>query len=69
MTSVCKPGLDKSEAGAPEAEVEITPEMIEAGVSVLWESGGHEPMDGVDQLVIERIFVAMSRVAVYLSSR
>jgi hypothetical protein len=31
---------------------------------VLWDSGAHEPMDGVDQLLIERIFVAMSRVAV-----
>jgi hypothetical protein len=67
MVSVCEPGLDKSEAGAPEAEVEIRPEMIEAGVSVLWESGAHEPMNGVDQLLIEKIFAAMSRVAIYRS--
>ena len=64
MVSVYESRLDSTEAGAPAKEIEITPEMIEAGVSVLWESGAHEPMDGVDQLLIERSFVAMSRVAV-----
>jgi hypothetical protein len=64
MPDVHLPSPDSVEAGAPEAEIEITPEMIEAGVCVLWDSGAHEPMDGVDQLLIERIFVAMSRVAV-----
>jgi hypothetical protein len=49
---------------APGNEIEITPEMIEAGVRVLWDSGAYEPMDGVDQLLIEKIFVAMSRVQV-----
>jgi hypothetical protein len=45
--------------GAP--EIEVTPAMIEAGVSVLWESGALETfMDGVDQLLIEKIFIAMS---------
>jgi hypothetical protein len=67
MTNVHLPGLDFVEAGAPETEIEITPEMIEVGVRVLWDSGTHEPMDGVDQLIIERIFVAMSRVAVHPS--
>ena len=38
--------------------------MIEAGVRTLWESGAVEtPMDGVDQLLVERIFVAMSRAS------
>jgi hypothetical protein len=64
MICVQSPSLDSVEAGAPEGEIEITPDMIEAGVRVLWDSGAHEPMDGVDQLLIERIFVAMSRVAV-----
>jgi len=64
MADVHLRGLDSVEAGAPEKEIEITPEMIEAGVCVLWESGAHEPMDGVDQLLIERIFVTMSRVSV-----
>ena len=38
--------------------------MIEAGVRTLWESGAVEtPMDGVDQLLVERIFVGdVSRV-------
>jgi hypothetical protein len=57
-------------AGAPEAEIEVTPAMIEAGVRVLWDSAMVEqPMDGPDQLVIERIFLEMSRVAVTRSSR
>ena len=67
MCHVHSPSLDSVGAGAPEAEIEITPEMIEAGVRVLWDSGAHEPMNGVDQLLIERIFVAMSRVAVQRS--
>jgi hypothetical protein len=31
MDIVCWPSLDSVEAGAPEAEIEITPEMIEGG--------------------------------------
>jgi hypothetical protein len=42
MDSVHMPSLDSVEAGAPEAEIEITSEMIEAGVTVLWESGALE---------------------------
>jgi hypothetical protein len=61
---VHSPSPDSVEAGAPVNEIEITPEMIEAGVCVLWDSGAHEPMEGVDQLLIEKSFVAMSRVAV-----
>jgi hypothetical protein len=54
-----KPSEPHKAAGAP--EIEITPDMIEAGVRVLWESGVVEtPIDGVDQMVIQRIFVAMS---------
>lgn len=54
--------LDPVEAGAPEAEVEITPEMVEAGICVLWDSGAVEtPMDGADRELVKRIFVAMSR--------
>jgi hypothetical protein len=41
-------------------EIEVTPEMIEAGLHVLWESGAIEnPMDGVDQKLVRKIFVAM----------
>lgn len=63
MDHVYSLSLDSVEAAAPEAEIEITPEMIEAGVRVLWDSGAHEPMDGVDQLLIKRIFIVMSRVS------
>lgn len=42
-------------------EVEVTPEMIEAGVRVLLESGAIEtPMPGADPYLVQRIFVAMS---------
>jgi hypothetical protein len=48
-------------AGAPDAEIEVTPAMIEAGVGILWASAALEhPMDGVDQILVEEIFVAMS---------
>jgi hypothetical protein len=53
------PTDEAESAGAPETEV--TPEMIEAGISVLWKSGAVEtPMDGVDQMLVQKIFVAMS---------
>lgn len=67
MDSVHMPSPDSVEAGAPADKIEVTPDMIEAGVRVLLDSGAHEPMEGVDQLLIEKIFVAMSRVAVDLS--
>jgi hypothetical protein len=49
-------------AGAP--EIEVTPAMLGAGVRVLWNSGALEtPMDGVDQLLVQDIFVAMLHVS------
>jgi len=32
MNDVCESGLDNSEAGAPDTEIEVTPEMIQAGL-------------------------------------
>lgn len=58
MENVHSPRL--VEAGAPEAEIEITPEMIEAGVCVLWESGAIEaPMEDFNRELVQKIFVAM----------
>jgi hypothetical protein len=46
------------ETGSP--EIEITPAMIEAGVTVLWESGAIEtPMDDLDRNLVRQIFLAM----------
>jgi hypothetical protein len=61
MASVCQPCLGISEAGAPVSEIEITPEMIEAGVRVLWDSGAVETtMENADRSLVMKIFVAMS---------
>ena len=61
MCHVDLPGLASVEAGAPEAEIEITPEMIEAGARVLWDSGAVEtPMEKADRTLVQKIFVAMS---------
>jgi hypothetical protein len=50
------------DAGAP--EIEVTPEMIAAGVRVLWDSGAAEvPNLGADQDLIQKIFVAMSQAS------
>ena len=50
------------DAGAP--AIEVTPEMIEAGTRTLWDSGVVEtPIDGVDQMVVQKIFVAMALVS------
>ena len=52
--------MDREAENNPE-RIEATPEMIEAGVRVLWKSGAVEtPMDGVDQMLVQKIFVAMS---------
>jgi hypothetical protein len=37
---VHSPSLDSVEAGAPEVEIEITPEMIEAGTGELYQDWG-----------------------------
>jgi hypothetical protein len=54
--------LDKAApegAGAPEEEIEITPEMIEAGVCVLWNSGAVENPSSADHILIQEIFSVM----------
>ena len=59
MPNVHSPSLDSVEAGAPEAEIKITPEMIEAGVNVFrirYAPGFY--MDS-DRSLIQEIFVAM----------
>lgn len=49
-------------AGAPEDD--ITPAMIEAGVTVLWDSGAVEVANlGADQELIREIFFVMSRAS------
>jgi hypothetical protein len=50
----------KEAAGAPEHEIEVTPEMIEAGVSIL--ASFHPEYDLVEEMTKE-IYVAMRRVA------
>jgi hypothetical protein len=68
MILVPSPGAESLGTGAPAKEIEITSAMIEAGIRVLWESGAVEnPMEGADQLLVDKIFVAMFRVAVVRS--
>jgi len=51
-----------AEAGAP--EIEVTPEMIEAGLFTLYESGAIEnPVEANDRSLVREIFLAMSRIA------
>jgi hypothetical protein len=40
-------------------EIEITPEMVEAGVRVLWASGAVEHPIGADEAVVRRVFIEM----------
>lgn len=46
-------------AGEP-AQVEVTPEMVEAGISVLWASGAVEGELGSDKLLVAEIYRAMA---------
>lgn len=53
---------------APDSEIEITPEMIEAGVCVLWESGAVEhPMQDHDRALVREIYLAMDRALIKAS--
>lgn len=50
-----------AEAGAP--EIEITPEMIEAGVNALWGTGAIEHPCEADRQIVEKVFNAMFRLS------
>jgi hypothetical protein len=56
MTSVHMPSRDSTAAGAPEAEIEITPEMIEAGCREL---SRYRYDKSNDEEIVRAIFVAM----------
>ena len=48
---------ETKDAGAP--EIETTPEMVSAGLSVLWQSGAVEYPTELDREVVRKVFVAM----------
>lgn len=48
------------DAGA--LEIEVTPEMIDAGLRELWESGAVEHPMSIDRDLVRRIFFAMQNV-------
>jgi hypothetical protein len=53
----------RKKTGAPETEIEITPEMIEVGTDIAWRAPLMEPDDkGIRQMVID-IFRTMLRVS------
>lgn len=52
--------------GAPETkrtEVEVTPEMIEVGVRVLWNSGAIDHPCSIDRDLIRKIYMRMAIAA------
>jgi hypothetical protein len=50
----------RSAAEPVENELEVTPEMVEAGIRVLYDSGAIEnPALGVDRELVRQIFLAM----------
>jgi hypothetical protein len=55
---MCESGLalEKSEAGAPEDEIEVTPAMIDAGLNALWVTDRRLEME---EKMMERVFRAM----------
>ena len=53
-----------SDRAAQKEEIEVTPEMIEAGVAVLYESGAITPrLSDADRQLVGRVFVEMLRLA------
>jgi hypothetical protein len=63
MDHVHSPSFDLIETGAPEQEIEITPEMVEAGITALWASGVIEHPCEADRGIIPKIFTAMIQVS------
>ena len=57
MCNVYSPSLDSVEAGAPEAEIEITPEMLAAGAQVICEC--FDEFSSFGEHVADRVFRAM----------
>jgi hypothetical protein len=53
---------DRPAPTSPEADnqIEVTPEMIEAGVAVLWNSGAVEHPTEADKLVVREVYLAMA---------
>jgi len=57
--AVSMPHDSQRQAGTELREIEITPEMIEAGVKALWEAGRTDyQADGPDQLLVREILRA-----------
>ena len=51
-------------AGQAGAEIQVTPEMIEAGIAALLEFGCREDFEATDSsFIVREIFSAMQRVA------
>jgi len=50
-----------SEARPSETEFDVTPEMIEAGLAELYESGAIEHPLRADRLLVRRVYLAMSK--------
>jgi hypothetical protein len=56
MPNVHSPSLDQVEAGAPEAAIEITPEMIEVGCMEL---SHYRYNESNEEEIVTAIFIAM----------
>ena len=50
-------------------EIEITPEMVEAGVRILWGSGTVDERLEADRLLVRDIFAAMFGAASHVAGR
>lgn len=64
--SKCSTHATAKAVGAPDTEIEITPEMIEAGLRVLYDSNAIEhPLWEADRQLAEKVFRAMAGAAAY----
>jgi hypothetical protein len=64
--SIAKPLAESAKAGAPEAEIEVTPEMIEAGVQIYYENaceGWASPGGNELRRALAEIYVEMAKCA------
>src|SRR5258707_13513358 len=59
MPALHSPCAESVGTGAPANEINVTPEMSEAGVNALWATGAIEHPGGADESVVQAVFAAM----------
>jgi hypothetical protein len=53
--------METARAGAPELEIQVTSEMIEAGLTVVWRAPIMDPDEESMKAMVRKVFIEMTR--------